>query len=264
MPNPWGNGPERSFGQQSALRGSRRVTVPPLNPFIWLDFDDPETLWQDVAGTTPIADGQIIQRIDNKGSLAETFVHAGSAMTWHENIINGRAVARDVNAGVIAFDAPIVAAGELPGIGMAIACREISPGDVFNDFAIWRGGAGGGEAGFRKINPLFSGVIGDPTSVVNDLGKNSVIDEWVVWSQSFGSNGNMFSLSGGDFFFGPQDPGFNPWTDLGGNGSIELLEMTGEIAQVLWWSGVDFTPQTHYDIHAWMRYKLGTTFPIST
>lgn len=48
----------------------------------WWDFTDTSTMFQETAGTTPIADGQTLKRVNDKGTNADNLTEATNAPVW--------------------------------------------------------------------------------------------------------------------------------------------------------------------------------------
>ncbi len=66
--------PKIGLGIDIDGRGGRAPapTAPLAGYTAWLDFSDLSTLWQDAGGTTPVAaEGDLVGRIDNKGSVSD-------------------------------------------------------------------------------------------------------------------------------------------------------------------------------------------------
>lgn len=233
MPNPFSQ-----FGRKPSVHGQPRVTAgarrfpssPAANPFMWLDFTDPSTLFQDVAGTIPVVNGSTIRRIDNKGFNPQNPADATATMQYIENVIAGFSVAKGTAPTTVQFDDPLIVNGiGPPGITLAAVGRIFTPG--FEGLVRWGGGAPGGETTFRNIVSDWSFRIGLPIVNINNI-KPVVVGEWNIALISYGPNGIHWDLSGTPGSGGPVG---SPFTGLGPAGFLRLLEADSELTEIIWW-----------------------------
>lgn len=207
------------------------VPQPPLLPdlFHWFDFTDATVLWQDTAGTIPIADGQGILRVDNKGTEGTPVLDDFPAgPRWQPDLLNGYHGTL-VSSG---FPANLQDAGWLgaspPGAGVTIFSvgREnyvsgVTPSNHF----LQAGGPGvmGVEAdpGLVQWAGNLSGAP-QPTG----SGRAITLGEW-VWNMARGGPTNTFETSGTPPVFV-----LGPYTQPAG-GTITLGQAKGSVMEVL-------------------------------
>ena len=77
--------------------GPPPALLPPFLPDLqhWWDFTDQSQIFADTAGLTPITDGTIIQRVNDKGTAVDDLLDAASGITWHTGVVNGLSVTRN-------------------------------------------------------------------------------------------------------------------------------------------------------------------------
>jgi len=259
MANPF-NQRTNTFGMRGRAAGGGGVrgfpTSPPGNPFMWTDYTDPSTLFQDTAGTIPVVEGSVIQRIDNKGFNPQDLQDASSTLQYRENIINGLSVCRGNNFPTVEFDDGLIVNGiGPPGITFAAIGRLLSnPG--FEGLIRWAGGAPGGETVFRNTVSDWAIGIGDPTINIVDALSPVTIDEWVWILISYGPNGVNWDISGGGTSGGPVGAAF---TGLGAAGFIRLMEVNGEMPEAIWWD-VELSNPDRANVIGYFTGKYGA-FP---
>lgn len=162
----------------------------------WWDFTDQSEVFADTAGLTPITDGTIIQRVNDKGLAGDDLEDASSGITWEDSVVNGHSVARNT---VVQVPARFTSQALTTLIGFTGGLTYSSVARLFN--------VPGGQGILHAIdngpsNVSFETGFGDwaeehPNQGTTFSNKAVVPDEWVEHTMSDGGpSGYIQHVSG--------------------------------------------------------------------
>ena len=242
-----GGGPTTVFHLPGFFRGAENARyygvdqltlkrVPPLFPLgalIHYDARDLATLWQNTAGTTPVvADGDPVQRIDNKGSIGGFTSRATLHPEWDTGLNasggilhsgNNRLVqnfaSQDFSGGYTMMTAAIPTLGSLTQNWWAWDGFTFSLGQNVSDSMAGRvagddiSGGIGGSLTIGLVNGAIQTAPGDTNKFV-----------------SYSETGDKTSVSADSF------PGNNTDFVLGANNDANLLPWTGVLLELAMWA----------------------------
>jgi len=143
MGNPWSQ-----FGRRPSVHGQPKVTAgariaaaanPLLNPLYYYDLTDTSVVFSDGAGTIPIIDNTLIERVNDKGSAGFDIIDTiGPGPTWFANGLNGLGRFTSFAAGLTAGVPPIF---PVTGASFAMVLRRTgAEGQTHAGFFNWNGG----------------------------------------------------------------------------------------------------------------------------
>ncbi len=253
----------------NATLGPPPAPMPPQLPDVlhWFDFTDVSTLWQDAAGTIPIAAGTDVIRVDNKGSDPTPVIDAfPPGPIWNPGIINGLGAANNTAAGFPASLQETLWGGGsgVAGIEVFAVARQRALGTTFPGNLVHLSG-GGGVFGVESdeislpMDQWAGNLTGSPQPT--GTGRPLNLGEW-VWvnaGNTTGAGPNHFQASGSSLV---TSAGIFTWP-VPGSGTMTLAQLfMGDIAEVLVYD-VGMSVAQRAAVAAYFAAKYGATFPIA-
>jgi len=188
-----------TFGIQPASAGALAIPVgsPPYwkDTLHWFDFTDQATVFSDLAGVVPIADGVEIQYVENKGHFGDTpAVEGPPNPDWDESValINGLSVADSA-----AVQQPITFTPEgldISLLGMTFAQVVKADDNPPAGYFFWNGSGANSfqmRINFGAWQPTFNGL-GLTTN------RSVTLGEWVWLLATWEADGSRFVQASGN------------------------------------------------------------------